>query len=632
MKSFVTPSPITGLLAVAIAGSLVSLSSAQPPRAVDASVLKAAGTANDPMAGSWLTYGLTQGETRYSPLQQINGSNVAKLGLAWSYEVGAGGGNQEATPLVWNNTIYGITTYSVVFAVDARTGKPVWRWDPELNQAAVRTRMCCGVLNRGLALANGMLFAPHNDGRLVALDALTGKVKWEARVAYPQDWYSLTIAPRIAGNKVVVGVAGGDHPTRGFIDAYDLATERRAWRFYTVPGDPSLGFEDEAQRAAAKTWGGDWWKWGGGGSVWDGMAYDPETNMVFAGTGNAEPWPEKFRGAKGLDNLYTCSIVAVDANTGKLKWYYQTVPNDNWDLDSVGQLMLADLKIKGRTRKVIMQAPKNGIFYVLDRVTGEFISAAPFVQVNWTKGFDEKTGRPFLNPEAFYDEKTPVEIYPAGGGAHNWAPMSYNPATGLIYLPASQGNYMFLAAYEVIGYPFGHPGVAFPKAGVKPIVPPIIGPQPLAGQRGVLEAWDPVNQKLVWRVPGGGAMGGGTVTTAGNLVFQVIGDGRLLAYSADKGEKLLEMRTNRNGAAPPITYMVGGKQYLAFMAGTGQPPQTVGPTDAKVDNAPMLFAFEIGGTAALPPSPPPRQAPVAPPPPPALSAPHGATPAPEPHQ
>jgi quinohemoprotein ethanol dehydrogenase len=340
------------------------------------------------------------------------------------------------------------------------------------------------------------------------------------------------------------------------------------------------------------------------------MAYDSETNTVYAGTGNAEPWPEKFRGAKGLDNLYTCSIVAVDANTGKLKWHYQEVPNDNWDLDAVGQLMLADLQINGRTRKVIMQAPKNGIFYVLDRVTGEFISAAPFVQVNWTKGFDEKTGRPFINPEAFYDDKTPVQIYPTGGGAHNWAPMSYNPATGLVYLPASQGSYTFLAADEVVGYPFGHPGVAFPKAGVKPIVPPIIGPEPLAGQRGVMEAWDPVNQKLVWRMAGGGAMGGGTVTTAGNLVFQVINDGRLLAYSADKGEKLLEIRTNRNGAAPPITYMVDGKQYVAFMAGVGRPPQTVGPTEAKVDNPPMLFAFEIGGTAALPPPAAPRAVPA----------------------
>jgi quinohemoprotein ethanol dehydrogenase len=628
MKYLLTTSPIKAFLAVGIVASLTLIPTiaAQQPRAVDANILKAAGTANDPMAGSWLTYGLTQGETRFSPLKQIDTSNVGKLGLSWSYELGAGGGNQEATPLVWNNTIYGITTWSVVFAVDAGNGKPLWRWDPEVNQSTVRGKMCCGVLNRGLALANGLLFAPVNDGRLVALDALTGKVKWEARVAYPQDWYSLTIAPRIAGNKVVVGVAGGDHPTRGFFDSYEIATGKRAWRFYTVPGDPSQGFEDEAQRAAAKTWGGDWWKMGGGGSVWDGMAYDSETNTVYAGTGNAEPWPEKFRGAKGLDNLYTCSIVAVDANTGKLKWHYQTVPNDNWDLDAVGQLMLADLKINGRTRKVIMQAPKNGIFYVLDRVTGEFISAAPFVQVNWTKGFDEKTGRPMINPEAFYD-KTPVQIYPTGGGAHNWAPMSYNPGTGLVYLPASQGSYTFVAADKVVAAPYGHTGTSFAMGG-KPIVPPIIGPEPLPGQRGVLEAWDPLNQKLVWRTPGGGAMGGGTVTTAGNLVFQVINDGRLLAYSADKGEKLLEIRTNRNGAAAPITYMVDGKQFVAFMAGTGRPAQTVGPTDAKVDNPPMLFVFELGGTAALPPPQAPGPMPLAPAPPPGPRA----APAPDPHQ
>jgi len=615
---------IKALLAAGIIATLTPASTitAQQPRTVDANVLKLAGTANDPMAGSWLTYGRTQGETRYSPLNLINTSNVDKLGLSWSYVLGAGGGQQEGTPLMWNNTLYGETTFSVVFAVDARTGKQLWRWDPEVNQTAVRQRMCCGVLNRGIALSNGMIFAPVNDGRLVALDALTGSVKWEARVAYPQDWYSLTIAPRIAGNKVVVGVAGGDHPIRGFFDAYDIATGRRAWRFYTVPGDPSKGFEDDAQRAAAKTWGGDWWKMGGGGSVWDGMAYDAETNTVYAGTGNAEPWVEKFRGAKGLDNLYTCSIVAVDANTGKLKWHYQTVPNDNWDLDAVGQLMLADLNIKGRTRKVIMQAPKNGIFYVLDRVTGEFISAEPFVQVNWTKGFNEKTGRPIENQEAFYD-KTPVQIYPTGGGAHNWAPMSFNPATGLVYLPASQGSYyVFVAADEVVAAPYGHTGTGFARGGPPPIVPPIIGPEPLAGQRGVLEAWDPVNQKLVWRQPGGGASGGGTVTTAGNLVFQVIGDGRLLAYSADKGEKLLEIKTNKTGAAPPITYMIDGKQYVAFMAGAGQPGlpgQAPGPTDAKLDNPPMLFVFELGGTAALPPplapGPGRGRGPIAPPPP-----------------
>jgi len=615
------------LLAAGIATLiLISAVSAQPPRAVDANILKTAGTANDSMAGSWLTYGLTQAETRFSPLKQIDTSNVGKLGLSWSYELGAGGGGQEATPLVWNNTIYGITTWSVVFAVDARSGKQVWRWDPEVNQTGMRRRMCCGAVNRGIAISNGMIFVPVNDGRMVALDALTGQVKWENRVAYPQDWYSLTMAPRIAGNKVVVGVAGGDHPIRGFFDAYDIATGKRAWRFYTVPGDPSKGFEDETQRAAAKTWTGDWWKWGGGGAVWDGMAYDAETNTVYAGTGNAEPWPERFRGDKHLDNLYTCSIVAVDANTGKLKWHYQTTPDDQWDFDSVGQLMLADLKINGRTRKVIMQAPKNGIFYVLDRLTGEFISAEPFVQVNWTKGFDPKTGRPMLNPDAFYD-KTPVRIYPGGGGAHNWAPMSYNPATGLVYLPASYGTYTFLAADEVTEAPGGHHGLSFARGGT-PVTPsPIIGPeppppsQPPVGFPGaVLEARDPVTQKIVWQKPGGGASGGGTLTTAGNLVLQVLGDGRLRAYSADKGEQLLELRTNKFGAGPPITYMIDGKQFVAFLAGAGRTALTAGPTDAKVDNPPMLFVFEVGGTAALPPAPVGGRGPSGAAPPPAPPA------------
>jgi quinohemoprotein ethanol dehydrogenase len=598
----------TFVAAVAVAAvTLISTAVAQQARAVDANVLKLAGTANDPMAGSWLTYGLTQGETRYSPLKQIDASNVGKLGLSWSYVLGAGGGNQEATPLVWNNTIYGITTWSVVFAVDARTGKQLWRWDPEVNQTGMRRRMCCGAVNRGIAISNGMIFAPVNDGRLVALDALTGKVKWEARVAYPEDWYSLTIAPRIAGNKVVVGVAGGDHPIRGFVDAYDIATGKRAWRFWTVPGDPSKGFEDEAQRAAAKTWSGEWWKWGGGGSVWDGMAYDAEINTVFAGTGNAEPWPEKFRGSKGLDNLYTCSIVALDANTGKLKWHYQTVPDDNWDFDSVGQLMLADLKIKGRTRKVIMQAPKSGVFYILDRVTGEFISAEPFVQVNWTKGFDEKTGRAILNSDAFYDNKTTVRIYPGGGGAHNWSPMSYNPTTGLVYLPASYGTYTFTAAEEVTEAPGGHHGLSFGRGGGAPVTPmPILGPEPPSERGGgVLQARDPVTQKILWQKPGGGAAGGGTVTTASNLVLQVQGNGTLMAYTADKGEQLLELRTNKIGAGPPITYVIDGKQYVAFMAGAGGGGGRGGPaavaTDAKVDNPPMLFVFEVGGTAALPP-------------------------------
>ena len=549
-------------------------------------------------AGSWLTYGLTLSETRYSPLDQINTGNVGRLGLAWTYVVGAGGGNQEATPLVWNGTIYGITNWSVVFAVDARTGKEKWRWDPEVNQDALRPRMCCGAVNRGVAIHDGKIFAPVIDGRLFALEASTGRPLWESRIAYPQDWYTVTMAPRVANGKVLIGAAGGDHPTRGFFDAYDAATGRRAWRFYTVPGDPSRPPENEAMRVAAKTWGGDFHKMGGGGAVWDGMSYDPDLDLVYVGTGNAEPWVQKFRGEQGLDNLYTCSILAVRVSTGELKWHYQVVPNDNWDYDSVQQLTLADLTIAGRPRKVLMQASKNGFFYVLDRATGEFLSAAPFSRVNWARGFDQR-GRPVVNPEAFYG-KDPVTIFPTAGGAHNWSPMSYNPATGLVYIPTTYGSWTFAAGDEVVAHPTGHTGLARGFLQPKPNTLPMIGPEPLENARGVLQAWDPVNQKLVWRTPGGGGMGGGTVTTAGNLVLQSTNDGRLLAYTADKGEKLLEIPLGRAGAGPPITFLIDGKQHVALLAGMGKRPTPSGPTNAKVDNPPLLYVFSLDAKTALP--------------------------------
>ena len=595
---------------IALAGGIAALvfvtviRAQQPPAPVDAEVLKNAGTPADSLPGSWLSYGRTQNETRYSPLKQIDGSNVSRLGLGWSYVLGAGGGNQEGTPLVWNNTLYGITTWSVVFAVDARTGKELWRWDPEVNQPAVRPRICCGIVNRGLALYNGMIFAPAIDGRLLALDALTGKPVWEARVAFPQDLYTITMAPRIANGKVLVGVSGGDKPTRGFFDAYDAKTGRRAWRFYTVPGDPSKPYENEAMRAAAKTWGGDFYTRGGGGAVWDGVAYDPETNLVYVGTGNAEPWVQKFRGAQHVDNLYTCSIIAVDLATGQLKWHYQTVPNDNWDFDSVQQLMLLNLTIKGKQRKVITQAAKNGFFYVLDRATGEFLSAAPFVKVSWATGFDER-GRPMVNPEAYYDADDGVEIFPTGGGAHNWSPMSWNPATGLVYINAFYMPFLYEATEDLKP---GTTGYVRPSGDVRHLTTSM-GPTAPDGVRGGLQAWDPVNQKLAWRADGGGGIGGGTVTTAGNLVFQVVNDGTFRAFSADKGEKLFETKTGRTGMGAPATYEAGGKQYVAFMGGLGRAATVAGSTSDSVEFPPMLFVFELDGKQEFPkaaPVPTPR--------------------------
>ena len=561
---------------------------------VTGDVLLRAGTGRDPMPGAWLTYGRSHSETRYSPLTQINASNAKELGLAWTYVMGGGGGNQEGTPLVWNNTLYGITTWSVVFALDARTGKELWRWDPRVDQPAARPSICCGNVNRGIALYEGMIIAPSIDGRLFALNARTGERVWETRVVDSKDLYTITMAPRIAGNKVIVGAAGGDKPTRGQFVAIDARTGQLAWRFYTVPGDPSKPFENDAMARAAKTWGGDFYKNGGGGSVWDGFAYDPDANLVYVGTSNPLPWVEKFRGAQGLDNLYTCSILAVDLTTGQLKWHYQAVPNDNWDYDNTAGLMLLDLPIGGRTRKVIVQAPKSGFFYTLDRVTGEFLSAEPFVKVSWALGMS-KEGRPIINPKAYYDQDA-ISIYPTSGGAHNWSPMSYNPNTGLVYIPAFYTSFALQAQAE---FRPGSNGFRRPDGPTR-VVEPTLGPEPPAGARGGLQAWDPVAQKLRWNIEGGGGIGGGTVTTGGNVVFQVINDGRFRALSADKGEILYEIKTTRTGMAPPITYEVDGTQYVAFGGGIGRDAAVVGPTDAKADNPPVLFVFKVGGKAPMP--------------------------------
>jgi quinohemoprotein ethanol dehydrogenase len=623
-------------------------------RRVDDLALKNAGKTGE----EWLTYGLTPGETRYSPLKQIDTTNVSRLGLAWLYEVGSGGGNQEGTPLFWNGNLYAITNWSVVYSVDARTGKERWRWDPEVNQTAVRPKICCGVVNRGIAIYQGKIIAPVIDGRLQALDAETGKPVWEARVAFPQDNYTVTMAPRIAKGKVIVGVSGAEYPVRGFFAAYDANTGQLAWRFYTIPGDPSKPFERPELKKAAETWSGDWWKLGGGGTVWDGVAYDPDTNLVFVGTGNGGPWPEELRKSKGKDNLFVCSILAVNADTGDLKWYYQNTPGDSWDFDSVQGFILADVTINGRPRKVIMQANKNGFYYVLDRVTGSFISAQPFAAVTWAKGIDPETGRPIINPEAHYDNGGgTVTVQPGAGGGHNWSPMSYNPGTGLVYIPTtttSSGtytvdpNFTYVPGRSNTGLLRGNRGgggaaAAGDNRGAAPQQPatpaktlPAIGPTPPEGQRGMLVAWDPVTQKERWRTPGGGGIGGGTVTTAGNLVFQVINDGRLMAYSADKGEKLLEVQTGlRGGMGPPITFMLDGKQYVALAGGTGQvpPPPGGGPGGGTVAGGAGARGVEplppdLAGAAAqgaprgeapaAAPAPAPNAPPAGPPVPPKL--------------
>jgi len=527
----------------------------------------------------WLTYGHTYSEQRYSPLKLIDTTNVSRLGLAWSYEVGSGGGPQEATPLFANGILYGITNWSVTFAVDARSGKEIWRYDPKVTPGSVR--LCCGVISRGIALWEGKVIVPVLDGRLVALDAATGKVLWSV-VTVPKDNamnYSFTMAPRVAKGKVIIGNAGAEFaPFRGYLAAFDVNNGKELWRFYTVPGDPSKGFESKDMQTAAKTWSGEWWKYGGGGSMWDGMAYDPDADLVYVGTGNGLPWPQEIRQGKDaprLDNLYVASILAIDVNSGRLKWHYQCTPGDNWDYDAIQHLMLADIRINGRNRKVIMQVNKNGYFYVLDRISGEFISGEPVAPVSWAAGLDPKTGRPKINPEAYYSTDRGVIVQPLQ--AHNTAQMAFNPSTGLVYVPmAANGSFNFTAQTNFQVVP-GVQNLGLRGPAERGAAPPMNTPKAYGpvreGQRGILSAWDPATQKERWFAPVGGQSGGGALSTAGNLVFQVTPQGRLIAYTADKGEKLLDVATGQTGGmGPPMTYLLDDKQYIALMGGNGAPP------------------------------------------------------------
>ena len=615
------------VLLLAIAA--ISIATAQTSRPVDDAALKDAGRNGD----EWLSYNGNWSEQRYSPLNQINASNVSRLGLAWYLDIPMTPKHQqtrqEATPLVRDGVLYSIAPWSVVYAVDARTGKELWRSDPEVNQEVWQSRICCGVVNRGMAFYQDKLIAPVIDGRLRALDMKTGRIAWETRVSPANMPYTITMAPRvIQGGKVIVGVAGGEYAVRGFFAAFDAKTGKEAWKFYTVPGDPSKPFEQPELAEAAKTWSGEWWKLGGGAAVWNGMAYDPESDIVYVGTGQPGPWTLQARGPG--DNLFSDCILAVRGATGKLLWYYQEVPGDIWDLDSIADLMLADLQINGKTRQVVMHAPKDGFFYVLDRRTGELLSADPWVTVNWSSGVNLKTGRPVINPEAYYGREA-VAVTPGPGGGHVWPPWSYNPTTGLVYIPSTIGqtyDYMadldFKASPTDVG-PNGkaqynmamsikrpaatgaaaagvHSDVATTPAPSTPSPLPAIGPE---GHGNILVAWDPVAQKERWRGLSAGFNSGGSLAM-GNLVLSSVNT-RLLVYRADDGEQLLDVTTGLSQMGPPMTFMIDGKQYIAVAGGPpgstsgfGQAPD---PEPGVKVRAARLLVYALDGKATLPGAP-----------------------------
>jgi len=567
----------------------------QPKRVVDDKALLNAANSGE----EWVTYGRDYAETHFSPLKQIDTSNVKRLGLAWSWETESPAGARiESTPLFSNGMLYATLGWNVTVAVDARTGKQKWRWDPEIPREHI-SQICCGPVNRGVALYKGMVFAGLLDGTVVALDQETGKVKWRIKDTFNNDTI-LTAAVRVVKGKLIVGSSGAEQAIRGYFSAYDPETGKRLWRFYTVPGDPSKPFEQPELEMAARTWHGEWWKMGGGGTVWDSMAYDPDADLLYIGVGNGGPWDRNLRSPGGGDNLFLASVIALKPDTGKLVWYFQETPGDDWDFTSTQPMVLADLTIDGKQRKVLMHAPKNGFFYVLDRITGEFISGAKYARrVTWATGLDAK-GRPIEANGARYGVN-PVLIAPGNGGAHNWEAMAFSPLTGLVYIPGTEGGaryardpkFVYTPGTQNAGMstmqrprdPDGHVVPPDPPAGVAVVEPEGAENQPKDVGGGFLVAWDPVAQKERWRIPavGGYLRGGATLATAGNIVFH---DSK--AYNAETGEKLWGVEMNGESVAP-ITYMLDGKQYITYFA-------------RSYPNS-RMFSFVLEGSQPIPPIP-----------------------------
>jgi len=597
---------------------------APPGRSVDQVRLNAA--AAEPQ--NWFTGGRDQDGTYFSPLKSINDGNVARLGFAWSYDLGTHRG-QEATPLVVDGVMYTSGTWGYVYALAAATGRELWRFDPHADFAAARNP-CCDMVNRGVALWQGRLYVVSVDGKLHALDPRSGRELWLVDTITDHTLpYSSTGAPQVAGQVVVIGNSGADMghgAVRGYVSAYNLETGTLKWRFYTVPGAPGQPYEHPELAVADKTWGQDRDpKFKGGATVWDGMAYDPQLNLVYFGTSNAAPYDLRQVGTEHSDALFAASIIAVHADTGRMAWYYQETPGDHWDYDATQKLTLADLPINGATRSVIMQASKNGFFYVLDRRTGELLSAEPFSYVNWASGVDMKSGRPVETPQSdWYDG--PKNIFPSWSGAHNWPPMAFDPASHLVYIPVIDASNVVVellkngGRVKFIDGSFTANGITpddmYDAASMKSLFGPLPELKDLKRERTdlvreVLRAWDPLTHNVVWEhETSSGVRGydGGVLSTAGNLVFQGRGSGELWAYAANTGAVLKVIPTGSHIMAAPMSYAVDGVQYVAVQAGYGGAGISVGAIPrssaaSKYQNVNRIIAFRLGGGTVPPPPP-----------------------------
>jgi quinohemoprotein ethanol dehydrogenase len=552
----------------------------------------------------WAAYGRTYGEGHFSPLVSITSDNVDRLGLEWALDLPVG--NSVTTPLAIDGILYFATGYSVVHAVDARNGASLWIYDPQVAvQAGRKLQAPWGT--RGLAWWNGKVFTATADGRLIALDVATGRPIWSALTVDRGDGRYISGAPRVFDGKVIIGHGGADFSgVRGYATAYDADTGRQLWRFYTVPGDPARGPDgaasDSVMPMAAKTWAGEWWRHGGGGTVWNAITYDPEFNTILLGTGNGAPWNHRIRSAGRGDNLFLCSMVAVDATTGAYKWHYQFNPGETWDYNAAMDMQLAELRIDGALRKVVVTAPKNGFFYVIDRTSGRLLSAEPFAEVNWASRIDLQTGRPIEVPAARYPNGSTFILRPSPSGAHNWNPMSFSPVSGLVYIPTLN----LATAYDDVGITpqtwQRKPGVVL-NGGVN-FRYVMDGSIPGLNTSSLL-AWDPVRQKAAWRVSQPDFWNGGVLSTAGNLVFQGEVNGQFNAYDARTGAKRWSFQAQAPVLAPAISYEAGGRQLVTVLSGYGTTPAAFGPLVEKYGieyrtQKRRVLTFALDGKERLP--------------------------------